>query len=179
MKGIVFTNLNDLVEEAFGLEVWDKVLTNAKPASGGIYTSADNYDDAELFNIVGEISKITGTKIEDLVFLFGEYLLSQFAKSYPAFFNNCSAKEFLKKVDEVVHVEVRKLYKDVGLPKFTYEDNAEDELVMLYESPRKLCHLAKGLISGTAKHYGIEIHNNETKCLHSGDELCRFELSFK
>ena len=179
MKGAVFTFLNDAVEENYGLKTWDKVLNTVNPPSGGIYTAAANYDDCELFSLIGEISKETDTPADELVFNFGEYLLLQFAKSYPVFFQGCSAKEFLKKIDDVVHVEVRKLYKDVGLPEFSYEDPSDSELVMIYKSPRKLCHLAKGLINGTAQHYDISIINNETACLHNGDIHCRFELRFE
>ena len=179
MKGIVFTSLNDIVEENYGMEVWDQILQSVELPSGGIYTAAANYDDKELFALVTELAKVTGTPINDLITVFGEYLLVQFTESFPHFFQCLTPKEFLKQVDEVVHVEVRKLYKDVGLPKFTYEDPAEDELVMIYESPRKLCHLAKGLINGTAKHYGVNIINNETQCLHNGDACCRFELTFR
>ena len=33
MKGIIFTTLAEMVEENFGLELWDQVLLDAKPAS--------------------------------------------------------------------------------------------------------------------------------------------------
>ena len=50
MKGIVFTLLNELVEEKFGPEVWEKALEIAKPASEGIYTAGDTYSEKELID---------------------------------------------------------------------------------------------------------------------------------
>jgi len=48
-------------------------------------------------------------------------------------------------VDELIHVEVKKLYKDAQLPEFNYEDHIDDKLTMIYRSPRKLCFLSEGL----------------------------------
>jgi len=42
-----------MVEEELGLEMWDRVITAVTPASGGAYTAAANYEDAELLAIVG------------------------------------------------------------------------------------------------------------------------------
>lgn len=35
MKGVVFTTFAQLVEEKFGLDVWDDILDEADPESGG------------------------------------------------------------------------------------------------------------------------------------------------
>jgi hypothetical protein len=35
MKGIIFTVFNKLVEEKFGLQVWDQLIQATKPASEG------------------------------------------------------------------------------------------------------------------------------------------------
>ena len=39
MKGIIFTEFLDLVEEKFGLEMVDKIIEQSNLDSGGIYTS--------------------------------------------------------------------------------------------------------------------------------------------
>ena len=53
IKGVVYTALCEMVEEELGLEMWDRVITAVTPASGGAYTAAANYEDAELLAIVG------------------------------------------------------------------------------------------------------------------------------
>ena len=49
---------------------------------------------------------------------------------------------------------------------------------MLYQSKRRLCFLAEGLIQGVAKEYNTEISLIHSKCMHRGDEECHLELSF-
>ncbi len=178
MKGIVYTLFNDLVEERFGLAVWDQLLQRCEPASGGIYTAADTYHDDELVAMVGELSAITGVPAAALISAFGEFSLPVFARQFPQLFEGHDAKSLLQSVHEVIHVEVKKLYPGALPPMFDYEDPAPDRLVMCYRSPRRLCAFAEGLIKGAAQHYGVVIEQQHTRCMHRGDDHCRFELSF-
>lgn len=178
MKGIVFNLLNDLVEEQFGMDVWDDLIEATSPSSKGIYTSVEVYPDEELLAYVAAISRHTGAPAEDVVRMFGAYMMGRFAQIHPDFFSGHTAKTFLKSVHDVIHVEVRKLHPDVVLPEFTYEDKSHNELTMHYHSPRKLCHLAEGLIGGAAKIFAVEVGIRHPVCMHDGADHCVLELSF-
>ena len=178
MKGIVYNLLNEFVEESFGLDTWDELIEVTTPASNGVYTSVELYPDSELLAYVGAISERTGTAPAEVVRLFGQYMLSRFAGIHPEFFEGHTIKSFLKSVHDVIHVEVEKLHPDVMLPNFTYEDPDEDRLVMHYHSPRKLCHLAEGLIAGCSQHFGVEVELSHDTCMHDGAEHCVLALRF-
>ncbi|MBX2861625.1 MAG: heme NO-binding domain-containing protein [Vampirovibrio sp.] len=179
MKGVVFTLLNELVEEKFGMDAWEAALDGSDPPLDGVYTAAGTYPDKELFALVGQLSNLSQVPVNTLVHTFGQFMLGKLALLYPGFFSSAStAKEFVRSVDNVIHVEVKKLYPQAELPSITYEDPGPDALVMIYQSPRKLCYLAEGLIDGTAKYYGTEIQQQQTRCVHNGDDHCRFELQF-
>ena len=176
MKGIIFTMLQDMIEETSDIDVWENMLDKANPESGGIYTSVETYPDAELFALIGALSEIKSTPLNDLIKAFGVFSLHYFAKHYSNFFEGLNAKQFLMSVEDVIHVEVRKLYPQAGLPTFTYEDPAEDKLIMHYQSPRKLFDFAEGLIAGTAKFYGIEININRHPTI---EDTCSYEMTFR
>jgi hypothetical protein len=178
MKGIVYTLFNDLVEERFGLDVWDQLLARCAPDSGGVYTAAASYHDRELFDMVAALSEISGAPANDLVRTFGEYSMLAFGRQFPTLFEDHDAKSLLHSVHDVIHVEVKKLFPGATPPMFEYEDPATDRLVMLYRSPRKLCAFAEGLINGTAAHYDIDIRHQQSQCMLHGDDHCRFELHF-
>lgn len=178
MKGIIFTEFNQLVEETWGLETWEHLLDEVAPPCGGAYTAGDTYPDDELFALVGALSKRTQTPVAGLVRAFGAYLLPHLARLYPGFFKVKTAKQFLRSVHAIIHVEVKKLYPEAVLPTITYEDPADDRLVMLYRSPRKLCPLAEGLIDGSAKHFRTSIQWAHPRCLLKGDDHCRLDLRF-
>ena len=179
MKGMVFTFLGEMVEERYGIEVWDELIDETRPVSDGVYVSTDVYPDEEFLAYVSAMSERYDIPVNDLVFAFGEYLLSTFAKVHPEFFDGHDAKSFLKSVHDVIHVEVRKLHPDVVLPHFDYEEPEANELVMLYRSPRGLCALAEGLIAGAAGHFGVGIDRTHASCMHKGSDHCRLELVFK
>ena len=177
MKGIAFTLLNELVESRFGLKAWDDVLRST--GDDGVFTAAGNYADGRIFNLIRGLSKQTGIAADLLVRTFGEFMFGGFVRHYPGFFEGVeSPKELLSSVDGIIHVEVKKLFPEAILPKFDCEDPGEGRLVLIYRSKRKLCSLAESLFNGAAKHFGTTINHHQTKCVHHGDDHCRFELNF-
>lgn len=177
MKGIIFTLLNELVEEKFGLSTWDGLLRDCEV--DGIYTVAETYPDTELLSLVTRLSETSGIGSPDLIRTFGTYLLPGFAAHYPVFFPpGMTARGLLLSVDSIIHKEVKKFYPEALLPRFDYEEPAPNQLVMIYRSTRKLCPLVEGLIDGTAEYFGETITRVQTQCVCRGDEQCRFELAF-
>ena len=164
MKGVVFTEFIDMVEDTFSLQVADEMIDTAELASGGIYTSVGTYDYQEMVRLVTQLSRITGIEITVLMYKFGEYLLEVFVRGYPRFFEEATnAFDFLKRIDNHIHVEVKKLYPKAELPVFEYEEPSEDVLILRYSSPRGFGALAQGLIQSCVAHYAedIEIDNND------------------
>src|SRR3990170_3631836 len=84
---------------------------------------------------------------------FGAHLLQRFASSFPGFFAHASVFDFLHRIDDTIHVEVRKLYPDAELPTFSCEQPEPDRLVMVYQSHRGMADLAEGLIAGAIAHF--------------------------
>ena len=179
MKGIIFNVFNQLVEEKFGLETWEELILETQPQSEGIYTSAGTYEDKELINYVTALSQKSGIEVNDLVKKFGEYALHELIKTFPKFAEGKDLKTFLLSIHDMVHVEVRKLYCDAGLPHFSYEEPSRQEIIMTYRSPRKLCSLAEGLIRGASQHFGEKIKLSHDSCVHRGDPDCRIHVHIK
>lgn len=179
MKGIMFNVLNDLVEDVFGLAVWDEALARVKPASEGVYTSADTYSDDEMVALVMALSDITGVPLEDLLRTYGEYALVPLTHVYPDSVKaGTTLKTFLKNVHSIIHVEVKKLYHDITLPMFEYEEPAPDQLIMIYRSARKLPAVAEGLIDGAARLFSEKIARKTIEVQEKGETYYRFEITF-
>lgn len=176
MKGIIFNHLAQMAEEVFGLEVWDNILTAS--GSSGIYIASETYSDKELFALVNAAHELSGIPVNDLVRSFGEYMFPHFHQDNPQFFaDDMTLKSFLLSVDRIIHVEVRKLHPDAMLPEFEYKDEQDDELTMYYNSPRKLCYLAEGLIAGAATHFKTQYKLEHPQCMHDGASVCALHLT--
>ena len=155
MKGMVFTEFLEMVEDRFGLEDADAIIEASGSPNGGSYTAVGNYDYTEMVHMVVALSERSGIAIEALLHAFGEHLFTVFNRKYGSFFEGVnSAFEFLASIEDTIHVEVRKLYPDAELPEFAYPERTDTRLVMDYKSTRPLAHFAHGLVDGCIKHFG-------------------------
>lgn len=157
MKGIVFTELIEMVEADLGIEIADKMIGGANTSHAGAYTAVGTYDHAELIQLVISLSEETGVPVTELVRSFGKYLFGRFHVLYPQFFSGSdSAIDFLPLVESYIHVEVRKLYPDAELPAFDCECS-DGVMRMTYRSKRPFADLAEGLILACVEHFNDEI----------------------
>ncbi|RJX68360.1 guanylate cyclase [Vibrio sinensis] len=158
MKGIIFTEFMDLVEEKFGLEILDKVLQDAE--DNGVYTSVGSYDHRDLVKLIVQLSQETGVSVEDLQKVFGQ---SVFQKLYARLPENASLLEckncfqFIRLVEDYIHIEVRKLYAEANPPKFVFISESQSELVFDYHSARCMSHVCLGLVEGCAAHFNQSV----------------------
>ena len=163
MKGIVFTEFIEMVEEKYSCRVVDSLLDSTTLESGGAYTAVGTYDHEELLRLVSALSDHSGIDAPNLVRAFGYHLLNRFSFAYPEYFEFSGVFDFLEAVDGVIHVEVQKLYPDAELPGFKTQRNG-NTLEMEYHSPRGFSDLAHGLINGAIDLFGEEADLEQMSC---------------
>ncbi|MBU1014154.1 MAG: heme NO-binding domain-containing protein [Bacteroidetes bacterium] len=148
-----------MVEEKFGFEMADKLLTQPELKSKGVYTAVGTYDFDEMLCLITMLGKETKTPIPYLLEVFGNYLFSRLLILYPLLFEDKkNVFEFLTQIDKYIHVEVLKLYPDAQLPKIITQLNEDKtQMTMIYTSERKLSDLALGLINGCINHFNEKI----------------------
>jgi len=158
MKGIVFSEFLDMVDDKFSIEMSERLIDEVNPPSGGAYTTVGTYDSQEIVDLVAKLSEFSSIPVPDLLKAFGRHLLKRFVVMFPEFFEEAtSTLNFLPKVESYVHLEVKKLYNDAELPSFTFATPHPGRLEMTYRSSRNLPDLAEGLIQGTADHFNERI----------------------
>lgn len=178
MKGVVLVKLSEFVEETWGLALWDELLQEANLESDGIYTSVGQYDDQELFTLVGLISSKKGITGEDAQKAFGEWIFKElYAIAPPGVHDFVDIFGFLHGVQNVIHVEVKKLNPDVLLPEFDFLFESEKTLRFHYKSPRKLCHFCEGLVYGLSQHVNQQVTVSHIECEHNNDARCVLEVN--
>ena len=154
MKGIVFTEFLDLVEEKFGLEMVDTILTKSDLESNGIYTSIGTYNFSEMLQLLQHLSNNTGLSIDNLLLVYAEHFFSVIEKSYPGLLATYKDPiEMISSIENHIHVEVRKIYPDAELPTFEVLEKTENSLVMIYKSSRAMHHFGLGLMNKTFEHF--------------------------
>ena len=154
MKGIVFTEFLELVEEKFGFSMVDKIIDNSDLPSGGIYTSIGTYSFSEMLQLVTNLSEETNIPVDDLLLVYGEHFFNVVETSYVGLLETYNDPiEMLSSIENHIHVEVRKIYPDAELPTFEVLSKDADSLKMKYTSSRAMHHFGLGLMNKTFDYF--------------------------
>ena len=128
MKGMVFTEFIELVEDNFGFETSDYIITESNLKSNGVYTSVGTYDFHEMVSLLINLEKKTEIPINQLLETFGSHLFFRFVSLFPQFIDKeKSFYDFVSEIDNYIHIEVKKLYPDAELPDFEIIEKVIDD----------------------------------------------------
>jgi hypothetical protein len=167
------------IGESFGQETYEKIYNSTNLVSKGPFVGPGTYPDEDLMSLVKKACELLKIPPHDAIRSFGKYCFGELIRKYPQFIKSfTNPKDFLMTIDSVVHIEVRKLYRDAVTPSFIYRDPSPKRLIIEYRSNRKLCYLMEGLLDGVAEHYKTQIIQKQNTCLHKGADCCEFDLTF-
>jgi hypothetical protein len=163
MKGVIFVEFLDVVEELYSYEMVDQILLDCDLASGGSYTSVGTYSHEEMLNLVNALSVRTNIESSDLIFTFGKHLFGRLAARYPEFIESIEDSfSLVKIIENHIHKEVRKLYPEAELPVIRANQLNETQLVVTYRSARPFADLALGLLTSSTEFFGENIQISQT-----------------
>lgn len=176
MLGIVFTSLVEMLEEKASPEFADEVITAAELENEGGFTAVDYYPFSDMQKLVSVLVEKTGKSADELLHDFGYYLFGRLAQSHgQVLAGKESLLDMLEYLDGDIHVQVRKLYPDADLPRFTVLSRTDKAMRMRYYSERDLYALAEGLLDGAANFYNSNITRETIK----GGEPHTYEFSLQ
>lgn len=178
MKGVIFNILEEMVEDNYGMAVWNDILDEAQQQDG-VFIAGQSYADDTLFQFVQIICDKLKQPSHIIVGAFGEYLFTKLVDRHKVLMENQTDLDaFLKSIDSIIHVEVSKLYVDPNLPSIECFDIDSTHMTMRYRSPRKLCPLAEGLVRGASTYFSQKISIKHETCMHKGSDHCDLEIEY-
>ena len=158
MLGLVFTELTGFIERHHSEDVVDEVLASIGFDHDGAWTAVGNYPHDEALMLVVRAAEVLGEDPATIVTSFGRELFGRFKVLYPNFFGDVTtAMEFLERVEDHIHIEVRKLYSEARTPRIaTQREQLPDgeSMHVEYSFHRPMAMLAHGLIEGCIEEYG-------------------------
>jgi hypothetical protein len=173
VHGLIFTSLRDYLAHAHGDTIEREVLGDEP-----VYVVSEAYPDERFEALVERACIALDTDRAELLFHLGVFTVERtFARLYPALFSlSPTARDFLLAVEQPIHELVRTAMPNAVPPKLTISSLDEQRLSIVYDSPRRLCELLRGLVHGTARHYGEDAEIEELTCMHRGDRECLLYL---
>jgi hypothetical protein len=175
VHGVIFSSFRDFLSAEHGSEVAERVFENEP-----VYLLSESYPDENLVRLVGRATDAVGVNADELVHDFGVFTAATtFTRLYPAFFAiSQSTREFLLTVETRIHELVRATIPNAAPPQLHVTELGADGVAIVYSSPRRLCLLLRGLVEGTARHFGQTAAIEEVSCMRQGNERCTFEVRF-
>ena len=175
MHGVIFASFGDYVAARFGPDVARRIMGEEQ-----IYLMSEAYEDTRLFELIERVAREADLPQHDVVHEFGVFAAtSTFARLYPAFFAVAGgARPFMLTVEERIHELVRATIPNAQPPQLKVVPLGEDGVEIAYSSPRQLCVLLRGLVEGTARHYGETATVGESACMRDGASACLFDVRF-
>jgi hypothetical protein len=176
MKGIVFTEFVEMMEQELGILETQELLGSLELTDGGSYTAVGDYPFKELGSILEALCRHTGRTATDLLYDFGIYFANSIRGNYSSFFEERETLfDFLASVHGYIHVEVMKLYPNAQPPSLTVKERSKDRMVLHYSSHRALGDFASGLLNGVADVYKTPVTINKQMLNDAGTEVM-FEI---
>ncbi len=182
MYGLIFMTWEKYLSERFP----GSVLTKYRAAIGQTQSTAmlanRVYDDSLLLAGVSTVSDITKLPVDQLLYEYGYYFITNGLTRHLCAYllTQIHTGRDLLLAMHAAHKQLGRLPQGLTPPLFRYQasPDAPNELVLIYDSPRKLCPLLTGAIQGAAERYGDRVDIVERTCMKQGFAECRFELRF-
>lgn len=156
MKGTVVSSWVESCRALFGKEIVDKALTANKLPLDVIFTPLEDVKDEIATGIVDHVGNQVGKDHKEIWRIMGEQNIQTFSKIYPGFFRHESAYQFLKSMNDV-HKIVMKRFAGAVPPILDILPISTHDIIFTYRSKRGMQHYLFGLISGVAHHFNEEI----------------------
>jgi hypothetical protein len=178
MYGVIFDFLRSyVIERHGGRDTWDALL---KEAGIGYKVSfpVAQYPDEEIVNLATTASRMLGKPLTTVLEDFGSFVGPSLVTYYEMFVRpEWRTYEVLENASYKIHDAIHRHNPKRNPPELRAMRQGEHGMLVTYQSERRLCFVAKGIIRGLAQKFGENIDIRETRCMHHGAERCHFELA--
>jgi len=165
------------VIDNYGKEKWRSLLIKSGLPPDKVYHSISFYPDIEFEQLL---------KVCSLEFRTSQLaLMRQFGKAFGTYLIGVYGRMFLKEWRSLDIIEkiAPKVFNSIQFvdpytpsSSVTCEKIAPDEVVVHYQSPRRMCVYLFGIIDAVGEHFKENLEITQPKCMHSNDPECEIHV---
>jgi hypothetical protein len=182
MIGIINRLLVDFVETRGGKQAVADVLVAADLPANHTFRSHTHYENKDWETVYAAAVAASGETRDDFEWAFGTFAGERLYTYYPHLVKECKSARELIAYQPKIHNTLAEL---IGTPeqrqavnyKFRLETH-DDDLVMHYHSPNRMCTFYRSLATWAAAHFNETVAITEAKCMKRGDAECEMHLQF-
>jgi hypothetical protein len=182
MHGLIFVTWEKYLSERFGEVLFNTYRMAIGETAATAPLTSRTYSDNILLAGVRIASELTAMPPDTLLWEYGRHFMLNGLTSHLCAYLLTSVNNGrdLLLLMRKAHAQMRRLPDGLTPPLFEYQatTSLQEELSLIYDSPRHLCALLWGAIEGAAQRYGQRVQVIEVSCMKHGAPICRFDLRF-
>lgn len=178
MYGVIFDMLRSyVIERHGGRATWDALLDEAG-IGYKVYFPVAQYPDEEIVKLATTASQMLKVPLPAVLEDFGKFVGPSLVTYYEMFVKpDWRTFEVLENASAKIHDAIHRYNPKRNPPELRATRIDDRHLKLTYQSDRKLCFVAKGIILGLSDKFGERIEVRETQCMHNGAQRCHFEIT--
>ncbi|MBQ4875749.1 heme NO-binding domain-containing protein [Pseudoalteromonas luteoviolacea] len=179
MKGHIFMLLEEFVTEVASEEVLYDAFEDCSFDTNTAFVRTENYPDEHLIELVDIVINKIGITLAQAHFSFGKWLYPRLSGLLPKHFTDYTHPAYvLQQLDDLHHIELKKLYLDALPPKFQYNTLSLFEAQLIYTSSRRMFDLVEGVLAGMAEYYGVQITVTKQLNWHENPNSAKYLITY-
>jgi predicted hydrocarbon binding protein len=138
-----------------------------------LYYRVAEYPDEEAFALLATLSMQLKQPISEVLENLGEFIvpdLMRMARYWIA--PEWKTLDVIANTERTIHETLRSEGSNTHPPRLQCRRSAPDEVIVTYDSPRRMCSLARGIIRGLAGHFEERVTIDEPACMLKGAAAC-------
>lgn len=180
MYGLVNKAIQDLVIKGYGEEAW-KEICKMSGFEDEDFVGMEPYPDALTYQLVGNVSKLTGMDASKILEVFGEHWILYTADEGYGDLMDLSGSnfvDFLSNLD-MLHERISNIMPDLAPPQFSTRNRTNNSIELEYRSHREgLIPMLYGLIKGLGKRFDMEVSVEQIHFKNQGEECDVFLITW-
>lgn len=179
MYGMIFEFLREYVQERHGGQQTWKALLKANNKEHKIYFPSIEYPDKEIVALAFTASKTLNLPLSAVLEDFGSFLSMRLLNFYHMYVDNKDWRTFevIENAGGCIHHAINRHNPTRKPPRLTTRRRSNDEMLLQYQSQRKLCHVVKGIVRGLGENFHENVTIVETQCMLNGADSCVMKLN--
>ena len=174
MKGTVVASWMTSGRRLFGDDIVDKAFEKYGLKPDHIFSPLEDVDDKMAVGMVDFIGQKVGKNTEQIWEILGKENIRTFAEFYPGFFRHENAYHFLKSMNDV-HAIVMKRFKGATPPVLDLSPTDSNTALLVYRSKRQMGDYLMGLLKGVFEHFNEKA---DVKLISKNGPEIKIELTF-
>jgi predicted hydrocarbon binding protein len=177
VNGIVFIEIGKFARSRLGDQAWPQVVAQAGVPSRIYYRVAD-YPDEEAAALLSALSAMLQEPVAAVLESLGEFIAPDLIRMAQFWIKpEWKTVDLIANTESTIHELLRKEGSRVDPPRLQCRVTGPREVVVIYDSPRRMCALAKGIIVGVAAHYEEQVAVRQPVCMLEGAPRCELVVT--